>query len=286
MDMNINWYPGHMKKTRESIQSNLVLIDIVFELLDARIPYSSRNPVIDELVASKPRIVILNKEDLADRKVSKLWQEYFIDQGLDSVLVNSQSGKGLDTLISTTKEIMDKKRINNKKKGIINQPIRAMILGIPNVGKSTIINSLVKKKSAKTGNRPGITKTTQWIKSKGDILLLDTPGILWPKFEDKQVGINLAFTGAIKDEILDMETLALKLIQKLLSINPKLIQERYKIQVLNKTPLEVMEEIAFKRGALLKRGEPDYEKTSRIILEEFRKGIIGRLSLEYPQRGV
>lgn len=286
MDMNINWYPGHMKKTRESIQSNLVLIDIVFELLDARIPYSSRNPVIDELVASKPRIVILNKEDLADRKASKLWQEYFIDQGLDSVLVNSQSGKGLDTLISTTKEIMDKKRINNKKKGIINQPIRAMILGIPNVGKSTIINSLVKKKSAKTGNRPGITKTTQWIKSKGDILLLDTPGILWPKFEDKQVGINLAFTGAIKDEILDMETLALKLIQKLLSINPKLIQERYKIQVLNKTPLEVMEEIAFKRGALLKRGEPDYEKTSRIILEEFRKGIIGRLSLEYPQRGV
>ncbi|NMA49263.1 MAG: ribosome biogenesis GTPase YlqF [Tissierellia bacterium] len=286
MDMNINWYPGHMKKTRESIQSNLVLIDIVFELLDARIPYSSRNPVIDELVASKPRIVILNKEDLADRKASKLWQEYFIDQGLDSVLVNSQSGKGLDTLISTTKEIMDKKRINNKKKGIINQPIRAMILGIPNVGKSTIINSLVKKKSAKTGNRPGITKTTQWIKSKGDILLLDTPGILWPKFEDKQVGINLAFTGAIKDEILDTETLALKLIQKLLSINPKLIQERYKIQVLNKTPLEVMEEIAFKRGALLKRGEPDYEKTSRIILEEFRKGIIGRLSLEYPQRGV
>lgn len=286
MDMNINWYPGHMKKTRESIQSNLVLIDIVFELLDARIPYSSRNPVIDELVASKPRIVILNKEDLADRKASKLWQEYFIDQGLDSVLVNSQSGKGLDTLISTTKEIMDKKRINNKKKGIINQPIRAMILGIPNVGKSTIINSLVKKKSAKTGNRPGITKTTQWIKSKGDILLLDTPGILWPKFEDKQVGINLAFTGAIKDEILDMETLALKLIQKLLSINPKLIQERYKIQALNKTPLEVMEEIAFKRGALLKRGEPDYEKTSRIILEEFRKGIIGRLSLEYPQRGV
>ena len=205
MDMNINWYPGHMKKTRESIQSNLVLIDIVFELLDARIPYSSRNPVIDELVASKPRIVILNKEDLADRKASKLWQEYFIDQGLDSVLVNSQSGKGLDTLISTTKEIMDKKRINNKKKGIINQPIRAMILGIPNVGKSTIINSLVKKKSAKTGNRPGITKTTQWIKSKGDILLLDTPGILWPKFEDKQVGINLAFTGAIKDEILDID---------------------------------------------------------------------------------
>ncbi len=286
MNMNINWYPGHMKKTKESIQSNLVLIDIVFELLDARIPYSSRNPVIDEIVASKPRIIILNKEDLADKKANKLWQEYFIDQGINSVLVNSQSGKGIDTLISITKEIMDKKRINSKKKGIINQPIRAMILGIPNVGKSTIINSLVKKKSAKIGNRPGITKTTQWVKSKGDILLLDTPGILWPKFEDKQVGVNLAFTGAIKDEILDTETLALKLIEKLLSINPELIQKRYKINLLDKSPLEIMEEIAFKRGALAKLGEVDYEKTSRIILEEFRKGIIGKLSLEYPQRGV
>lgn len=285
MDMIINWYPGHMKKTRESIQSNLIMIDIVFELLDARIPYSSRNPIIDELVASKPRIVILNKEDLADRKANKMWQDYFKDCGVDSVLVNSQNGKGLDTLISTTKEIMDKKRINNKQKGIINQPIRAMILGIPNVGKSTIINSLVKKKSAKTGNRPGITKTNQWIKTKGDILLLDTPGILWPKFEDKQVGINLAFTGAIKDEILDTETLALKLIEKLLSINPRLIEERYKIQVIDKSPLEVMDEIAIKRGALAKYGEPDYEKTSRFILEEFRKGIIGKLTLEYPQRG-
>ena len=285
MDMIINWYPGHMKKTRESIQSNLIMIDIVFELLDARIPYSSRNPIIDELVASKPRIVILNKEDLADRKANKMWQDYFKDCGVDSVLINSQNGKGLDTLISTTKEIMDKKRINNKQKGIINQPIRAMILGIPNVGKSTIINSLVKKKSAKTGNRPGITKTNQWIKTKGDILLLDTPGILWPKFEDKQVGINLAFTGAIKDEILDTETLALKLIEKLLSINPRLIEERYKIQVIDKSPLEVMDEIAIKRGALAKYGEPDYEKTSRFILEEFRKGIIGKLTLEYPQRG-
>jgi ribosome biogenesis GTPase A len=286
MDMNINWYPGHMKKTRESIQSSLILIDIVFELLDARIPYSSRNPIIDELVSSKPRIVILNKEDLADRKANKLWQEYFINQGVDSVLVNSQNGKGLDTLVSTTKEIMDKKRVNNKKKGIINQPIRAMILGIPNVGKYTIINSLVKKKSAKTGNRPGITRTNQWIKTKGDILLLDTPGILWPKFEDKQVGINLAFTGAIKDEILDKETLALKLIEKLLSINPDLIKERYKVEVLEKSPLEVMEDIAIKRGALVKRGEPDYEKISRVILEEFRKGLIGKLTLEYPQRGV
>ncbi|MDY0234452.1 MAG: ribosome biogenesis GTPase YlqF [Gudongella sp.] len=284
--MNINWYPGHMKKTRESIQKNLVMIDIVFELLDARIPYSSQNPIIDELVASKPRIIILNKEDLADKSSNKLWQEYFIEKGVDSVLVNSQSGKGLDTLISTTKEIMDKKRINNKKKGIINQPIRTMILGIPNVGKSTIINSLVKKKTAKTGNRPGITKTNQWIKTKGDILLLDTPGILWPKFEDKQVGINLAFTGAIKDEILDKETLALKLLEKLLSINPELIKERYRVDVLNKSPLEVMEGIALKRGALIKHGEPDYEKISRVILEEFRRGIIGKLTLEYPQRGV
>ncbi len=284
MEMNINWYPGHMKKTRESIQSSLNMIDIVFELLDARIPYSSRNPVIDELVSSKPRIVILNKEDLANKKANAIWQDFFIESGIDSVLVNSQKSKGLDTLISKTKEIMDKKRVNNKKKGIINQPIRVMILGIPNVGKSTIINSLVNKKSAKTGNKPGITRANQWIKTKGDLLLLDTPGILWPKFEDEEVGINLALTGAIKDEILDTESLALKLIEKLLFIDKGLLEERYKIQVLSKTPLEVMEEIAIKRGALARYGEPDYEKTSRFLLEEFRKGIIGKLTLEYPQK--
>ncbi|MGM0396840.1 MAG: ribosome biogenesis GTPase YlqF [Bacillota bacterium] len=283
--MNINWYPGHMKKTRESIQKNLKMIDIVFELLDARIPYSSQNPVIGSVVGNKPRIVILNKSDLADSNGNRLWQEYYANLGISSILMNSLSGKGVDDLAAEAKRIMDLKRINNAKKGIINQPIRAMILGIPNVGKSTLINSLAGRKSAKIGNRPGITKTNQWIKTKGGIELLDTPGILWPKFEDKQVGINLAFTGAIKDEILDTETLVLKLIEKLLIIKPQAMSERYKIEITDESPLVAMESIAIKRGCLLKGGEIDYEKVSRIILDEFRRGMMGKITLEYPDKG-
>ncbi len=285
MSMNINWYPGHMKKTRESIQKNLKMIDIVFELLDARIPYSSQNPVIGSVVGNKPRIVILNKSDLADSNGNRLWQEYYANLGISSILMNSLSGKGVDDLAAEAKRIMDLKRINNAKKGIINQPIRAMILGIPNVGKSTLINSLAGRKSAKIGNRPGITKTNQWIKTKGGIELLDTPGILWPKFEDKQVGINLAFTGAIKDEILDTETLVLKLIEKLLIIKPQAMSERYKIEITDESPLVAMESIAIKRGCLLKGGEIDYEKVSRIILDEFRRGMMGKITLEYPDKG-
>jgi ribosome biogenesis GTPase A len=284
--MNINWYPGHMKKTRESIQKNLKMIDIVFELLDARIPYSSQNPVIDSVVGSKPRIVLLNKSDLSDANGNRLWQEYYKNMGISSILLNSLSGKGVDDLVSEARRVMDEKRINNVKKGIINQPIRAMILGIPNVGKSTLINSLAGRKSAKTGNRPGITKTNQWIKTKGGIELLDTPGILWPKFEEEQVGINLAFTGAIKDEILDTETLALKLVEKLMTVKPQALFDRYNIEMDNDyEPLEAMEAIAAKRGCLLKGGSYDYEKVSRIILDEFRRGMMGKITLEYPRRG-
>lgn len=286
MSMNINWYPGHMKKTRESIQKNLKMIDIVFELLDARIPYSSQNPVIDSVVGSKPRIVLLNKSDLSDANGNRLWQEYYKNMGISSILLNSLSGKGVDDLVSEARRVMDEKRINNVKKGIINQPIRAMILGIPNVGKSTLINSLAGRKSAKTGNRPGITKTNQWIKTKGGIELLDTPGILWPKFEEEQVGINLAFTGAIKDEILDTETLALKLVEKLMTVKPQALIDRYNIEMDNDyEPLETMEAIAAKRGCLLKGGSYDYEKVSRIILDEFRRGMMGKITLEYPRRG-
>jgi ribosome biogenesis GTPase A len=286
MSMNINWYPGHMKKTRESIQKNLKMIDIVFELLDARIPYSSQNPVIDSVVGSKPRIVLLNKSDLSDANGNRLWQEYYKNMGISSILLNSLSGKGVDDLVSEARRVMDEKRINNVKKGIINQPIRAMILGIPNVGKSTLINSLAGRKSAKTGNRPGITKTNQWIKTKGGIELLDTPGILWPKFEEEQVGINLAFTGAIKDEILDTETLALKLVEKLMTVKPQALFDRYNIEMDNDyEPLEAMEAIAAKRGCLLKGGSYDYEKVSRIILDEFRRGMMGKITLEYPRRG-
>ncbi len=284
MSMNINWYPGHMKKTKESIQKSLVMIDIVFELLDSRIPYSSQNPVIESVIGNKPRIVLLNKSDLADSNANRLWQDYFKEAGIESVLINSISGKGIDELITTTKAIMDKKRVNNARKGIIHQPIRAMILGIPNVGKSTLINNLAKKKSAKTGNKPGITKTNQWIKTKGGIELLDTPGILWPKFEDEDVGLNLAFTGAIKDEILDTETLSLRLIERLSSIKPDCIRERYHIEVKGLNGVEIMDAIGIKRGCLIRRGEVDYEKVSRIILDEFRRGMLGRVSLELPRR--
>lgn len=284
MSMNINWYPGHMKKTKESIQKNLVMIDIVFELLDSRIPYSSQNPVIESVIGNKPRIVLLNKSDLADSNANRLWQEQFKEEGIESVLINSISGKGIDDLINTTKAIMDKKRVNNARKGIINQPIRAMILGIPNVGKSTLINNLAKKKSAKTGNKPGITKTNQWIKTKGGIELLDTPGILWPKFEDEEVGLNLAFTGAIKDEILDTETLSLRLIERLSTIKPDSIKERYNIDIEGLTGVEIMDAIGIKRGCLIKGGEVDYEKVSRIILDEFRRGMLGKISLELPRR--
>ena len=203
--MNINWYPGHMKKTKESIQRSLTMVDIVFELIDSRIPYSSQNPVIDSIVGDKPRIIILNKSDLSSPKGNKLWQEYFLKNDIKSVCIEALSGKGIDELVKLSYEATNIKRKAYEKRGVLNRPTRAMILGIPNVGKSTLINSLSGRKGARTGNKPGVTKSNQWIKTKGDLEMLDTPGILWPKFEDPEVGLNLAFTGAIKDEILDVE---------------------------------------------------------------------------------
>ena len=281
--MNINWYPGHMKKTRESIEKNLSLVDVVFELIDSRIPNSSQNPVIDNILGNKPRIIIMNKADLSDSSTNKQWQDYFNQKGITSILFDSLSGRGIDKLLSLSKEVTEEKRVAYEKRGVINRPIRAMILGVPNVGKSTIINTLAGRKSAKTGNRPGVTKINQWIKIKGVLELLDTPGILWPKFEDEEVGLNLAFTGAIKDEILDTDTLALRLLEKLIYISPELLEDRYNIELENKTPLEIMEAIAAKRGCLIKGGEIDYTKASNIILDEFRKGIIGNITLELPK---
>jgi ribosome biogenesis GTPase A len=281
--MNINWYPGHMKKTRESIEKNLSLVDVVFELIDSRIPNSSQNPVIDNILGNKPRIIIMNKADLSDSSANKQWQDYFNQKGITSILFDSLSGRGIDKLLSLSKEVTEEKRVAYEKRGVINRPIRAMILGVPNVGKSTIINTLAGRKSAKTGNRPGVTKINQWIKIKGVLELLDTPGILWPKFEDEEVGLNLAFTGAIKDEILDTDTLALRLLEKLIYISPELLEDRYNIELENKTPLEIMEAIAAKRGCLIKGGEIDYIKVSNIILDEFRKGIIGNITLELPK---
>lgn len=281
--MNINWYPGHMKKTRESIQKNLKMVDIVFELIDSRIPYSSKNPDIDSIIGEKPKIVILNKSDLSSSDGNKKWQEFFSKNMVESVLLDSITGKGINKLLELSYEVTKEKRMAYEKRGVISRPTRAMILGIPNVGKSTLINTLSGRKGAKTGNRPGVTKSNQWIKTKGKLELLDTPGILWPKFEDKEVGINLAFTGAIKDEILDMETLALKLIEKLVVYFPNLLKIRYKVEIEGKTYLEIMEDIGRKRGCIIKGGEIDYTKVSNLLLDEYRKGKIGNITLEFPK---
>jgi len=284
MNMNINWYPGHMKKTRESIEKNLSLVDIVFELLDARIPYSSQNPIIDSILKNKPRITILNKCDLANQKANIQWQEFYQKKGIKAIIMDSSKGKGQNELINLAYEMMEEKRERLVKKGIINKPVRAMILGIPNAGKSTLINTLTGRKGTKTGNRPGVTTTNQWIKIRGKLELLDTPGILWPKFEEEKVGLHLAFTGAIKDEILDKETLALKLTELLMEIAPDLLFKRYNIDINNNTPLDYMDKIAGNRGCVIRGGEIDYSRVSDIILDEFRNGIIGNISLEYPNK--
>lgn len=282
-NLNINWYPGHMKKTKESIQKNLSLVDIVYEVIDARIPFSSQNPDIDNIVGNKPRIIIMNKSDLADEGANKKWQLYFGRKGISTVVVDCLKNKGLDEIVNMSYKLTEEKRMALEKRGVINKPIRAMIIGVPNVGKSTLINSLSKRKGTRVGNRPGVTKSNQWIKIKGNLELLDTPGILWPKFEDKSVGLNLAFTGAIKDELLDTETLALKLVEKLNSISTELIEVRYNITTKGKSSYQVIEEIGQKRGCIIKGGEVDFGKASNVILDEYRKGTIGRISLEFPR---
>ncbi|NLX62096.1 MAG: ribosome biogenesis GTPase YlqF [Tissierellia bacterium] len=280
--MNINWYPGHMKKTKESIKKNLSLVDIVYELVDARIPVSSQNPDIDDIIGEKPRIKLLNKSDLADENMNLEWQKYFEEKKIPSVLIDAVHSRGLKELQDLTYTLTEKKRKNLLKKGIRKRPIRIMILGIPNVGKSTLINSLSRRKGARVGNKPGVTKANQWIKIKGDLELLDTPGILWPKFEDEKVGLNLAFTGAIKDEILDIDTLTIKLIERLNNLYPEHIKSRYKVEIEGRSPYDIIMEIGKKRGTILSGGEVDFSRISSIIIDEFRKGKIGRITLERP----
>lgn len=280
--MNINWYPGHMKKTRESIQKNLSKVDMVIELLDARIPYSSQNPVIEDIVKDKKRIIILNKSDLADQKCNEMWKKHFQKNDIKVILMDAIEGKGINELLSYSDSLMEEKLSGLQSRGVINRTTRAMIIGIPNVGKSTIINTLSGRRGAKVGNRPGITKTNQWIKTNGNLELLDTPGILWPKFEDKLVGMNLAFTGAIRDEVVDRETLALRLIEKIAKEYPEDLVNRYNIDI-SQNGLEMMEQIAAKRGCIISGGEVDYTRVSNIVLDEFRKGIIGRITLEMPE---
>ena len=273
---NINWYPGHMKKTRELIQENLKMVDLVIEVIDARIPVSSRNPIIDDLVKSKQRIIVLNKSDLSDGAANDAWAEELRKDGSIVLQMNCMSGQGVNQLFKTLTRLQDEKNKDQIRK----KPLRMMIVGVPNVGKSSLINRMTGKKSAKTGDKPGVTRGKQWLALENGMQLLDTPGILWPKFEDPEVGLNLAFCGSIKDEILDMATLALELIKVLAADYPELIMERYKLDSLSEDGLENMEAIALKRGFILPGKRIDYERCAKTVLDEFRGGKIGRITLE------
>ena len=264
-----------MKKTRELIEENLKLVDVVCELLDARIPVSSRNPIIKKLTENKRRIIILNKADLADPEETKRWCDHFKEEGL-TLIMNSNSGEGAAALIRLLEKLRDEKNEGKERK----RPLRLMIVGIPNVGKSSLINRLTKSKAAKAGNKPGVTKGKQWIALGQDIMLLDTPGILWPKFEDPKVGLDLAFCGSIKDEIMDLPTLGLKFIEKLSETAPELLIARYKLDGISETPLETMESVAKKRGFIMSGGRIDYDRTAKTLLDEFRGGKIGKITLE------
>ena len=284
--MHVHWFPGHMAKTKRMIQDQLKLVDVVIELVDARLPISSRNPLLEELVGDKkPRIIILNKEDLADPQRTTYWVNYFNQQsGCRAFPFNATIGK--KQLIGRLKEaLMDltaEKRERMAKKGIRKQTIRCMIVGIPNVGKSTFINIIAGKKAAQTGDKPGVTRGKQWIRLDEDLELLDTPGILWPKFEDEEVGFRLAISGAVSDEVFDNDEAVLKLIAFLQQRYPKLLMERFKLEeeLLQEEPLAIMEQIARNRGCLLKGGRIDYTKVSRAVIGDFRQAKIGRITLE------
>jgi len=273
---NINWYPGHMKKTREMIQQNLKMVDLVIEVVDARIPVSSRNPIIDDIVGNKKRIIILNKSDLSDKKANDAWAEHFKKDGNLVVTMNCMVGGGVNQLLKVLEKEQDKK---NAEKAV-KKPLRMMIVGVPNVGKSSLINRLTGKKSAQVGDRPGVTRGKQWLTLKNGMQLLDTPGILWPKFEDPKTGINLAYCGSIKDEIMDIATLAMELIGVLAKDYPDLLMERYKLDEILEMPLDNMEAIAMKRGFILPGKRIDYERCAKTVLDEFRSGKIGNITLE------
>lgn len=280
--MHINWYPGHMKKTKALIQEHLKLVDVVVEILDARIPHSSKNPQIDEILKDKPRVVALNKADLAESESTRKWQMWYKKNGISALPINAVQGQGIAKLVEALKLTGGKRIEKRALRGSREKNVRAMIVGIPNVGKSSLINGLVGQKKAKTGNRPGVTRGKQWIRIREDVDLFDTPGILWPKIEDPQVGMHLAFTGAIKDEILNVDDLAFHLIKTLLDNSPGALQRRYGVEENSADALFVMESIARKRGCIRKGNAVDYEKTSRLVLDEFRKGLLGRISLENP----
>lgn len=283
---NINWYPGHMKKTRELIQASLKMVDIVLELIDARIPISSRNPIIDEIVQKKPRVVVMNKADLANPKMTQNWLDYFKSRGDMAISLNAATGQGVQNLLKQLEKFQDEKNAANADKKsnsnapVLKKQIRLMIVGIPNVGKSSLINSLMGRKAAMTGDKPGITRGKQWLTLKNGMQLLDTPGILWPKFESPEVGLNLAFCGSIKDETMNTSDLGFELIKKMRENYSDELMERYKLVELAETALEDMENMAMKRGFILKGNRIDYERMGRNVLDEFRSGKLGKITLE------
>lgn len=279
--MNYQWYPGHMTKAKRMMQEDIKLIDLLIELVDARVPLSSRNPDIDKLGANKGRMVLLNKSDLADPKGNQAWIEYFKSQGITVLEINSRTGSGMKSIQNAVNEACKEKRERDKKRGILNRPIRAMVVGIPNVGKSTFINSYAGKACTKTGNKPGVTKGKQWIRLGKGLELLDTPGILWPKFEDQEVGMRLAFIGSINDEILIEDELAIDLIKYLKDRYPLAIEKRFNIEE-SDDPVVTLGCIAKVRGCYKKGQEIDYTKAASILMDEFRSGKLGKMTLEYP----
>lgn len=281
--MTIQWFPGHMAKARREVTENLKLVDIVFELIDARLPLSSRNPMIDEVIHQKTRLLILNKMDMADETQTKKWIAYFEEKGHPAVAINSLEGKGLQTVFKAAKELLKPKWDRMRDRGIKPRAIRAMIVGIPNVGKSTLINRFAKKNIARTGNTPGVTKRQQWIKVEREIELLDTPGILWPRFEDQQVGYKLALTGAIKDAVINMEDLAVYGLNFLQDHYPKRMEERYQIKEVSKDLVETFDQIGKLRRCYTNGTEIDYDQVSELIVRDVRNLNLGRLTFDFVE---
>lgn len=282
--MNIQWYPGHMTKTRRQMEEDVKLVDLVAEVVDARIPISSRNPDIDAIVGNRPRLIIFNRTDQADSAMTARWIAWFKAKGYGVLETDAKSGKGVGQFSAAAKNVLKDKLAAWKAKGQVGRPIRAMVVGVPNVGKSTFINKVAKRKSAKASDRPGVTRGRQWVGVDSGLELLDTPGILWPKFEDETTGLHLAFTGAVKDEITDMEALACALLELLRDRYPKALRERYKLEELDGLRgWELLEQGARKRGMLISGGEVDTERMAKVLLDEFRGGKLGRFTLEIPE---
>ena len=280
--MHFQWYPGHMTKAKRAMQEDIRLIDVVIELVDARIPLSSKNPDIDQLAAGKSRIILLNKSDMADPGFLDLWIREYTKKGYLALAINARKKNELKKVNALIQQACKEKIERDRKRGILNRPVRAMVVGIPNVGKSTFINSFAKKAAAKTGNKPGVTKGKQWIRLNKSLELLDTPGILWPKFEDQRVGLYLALIGSIKEEILNIDELSLELIQILTEKYPGVLKERYDVEE-SQTPAELLGEIARNRNCIKKGNEIDYSKAAALLLDEFRSGRLGKITLEFPE---